>query len=86
MQAALRLVDCVGQLDPPLSSLYLAFYQVCCTIRLLYSSLTHHTHRTELGRLCTDEGLPLEAAERPGFLCLGGSALSEGQTLGTHLL
>ena len=28
MQAALRLVDTVGLLDPPLSALYLAFYQV----------------------------------------------------------
>lgn len=61
MQATLRLVDCVGLLDPPLSSLYLAFYQVSCTVRP--AQLAHHTHQTESDRLCPDEGLPLQAAE-----------------------
>lgn len=35
MKAALGLVDCVGVLDPAVSSLYLAFYQVCHGIEMI---------------------------------------------------
>ena len=59
MKAALRLVDSVGMMDPPISSLYLAFYQV---LQNQVHSINFISSLTESGLFYGDDGVYLQAS------------------------